>query len=151
VILGSMDMDMVHMEVVVLGGNSIGIGVGKGWGNMEVNSVKGLVSMVVRSYVEEVVHWHMIGLVGNYKGVHHIYHLGMHLGMALYHSNLVEVVFHEGVHHNYCLGMHCRMVVVHGILESVVAERVDQILVAPSIRDCFDLDACSCYSSHSFQ
>ncbi|KAL4344581.1 hypothetical protein AHAS_Ahas11G0192700 [Arachis hypogaea] len=80
-------------------------------------------SMVVQSYVEEVVHWHMMGLVGNYKGVHH----------------------------NYCLVMHCKMVIVHGILEGVVAERVDQILVAPSIFDCFDLDACSCYSFHSFQ
>ena len=29
-ILGSMDMDMVHMEVVVLGSNWIGIGVDKG-------------------------------------------------------------------------------------------------------------------------
>ncbi|KAL4288451.1 hypothetical protein AHAS_Ahas19G0287500 [Arachis hypogaea] len=47
--------------------------------------------------------------------------------------------------------MHCRMVVVHGVLESVVAERVDQILVATSIFDCFDLDACSCYSFHSLQ
>ena len=107
--------------------------------------------MVVQSYVEEVVHRHMMGLVGNYKGVHHIYHLGTHLGMALDHSNLVEVGCHEMVHRNYCLGMHCRMVVVHGILEGVVAERVDQILVAPSICDCFDLDACSCYSFHSFQ
>ncbi|KAL4306395.1 hypothetical protein AHAS_Ahas16G0174000 [Arachis hypogaea] len=47
--------------------------------------------------------------------------------------------------------MHYRMVVVHGILEDDVAERVDQFLVAPSITDCFDLDACSCYSFHSLQ
>ena len=79
--------------------------------------------MVVQSYVEEVVHWHMMELAGNYKGVHHI----------------------------YCLGMHCRMVVVHGILEGVVAESIDQILVAPSICDCFDLDACSYYNFHSLQ
>ena len=58
--------------------------------------------MVVQSYVEEGVHKHMVGLVGNYKGVDH----------------------------NYCLGMHRRMVLVHGILEGVVAKRVDQILVA---------------------
>ena len=90
---------------------------------MVVFGDKGLVSMVVQSCVKEMVHKLMAGLVGNYKGVYHI----------------------------YCLGMHCRMVVVHGILEGVVAERVDQILVAPSIFDCFDLDACSCYSFHSFQ
>ncbi|KAL4329355.1 hypothetical protein AHAS_Ahas13G0291800 [Arachis hypogaea] len=90
---------------------------------MEVNGGKGLVSMVVQSYFEEVVHWHMMELAGNYKGVHHI----------------------------YCLGMHCRMVVVHGILEGDVAERVDQILVAPSISDYFDLDACSCNNFHSLQ
>ncbi|KAL4356895.1 hypothetical protein AHAS_Ahas09G0132400 [Arachis hypogaea] len=53
------------------------------------------------------------------------------------------------VHHNYCLGMHCRMVFVCGTV--VVAERVDQILVAPSISDFFDLDACSCYNFHSLQ
>ena len=117
---------------------------------MEVNGCGWLVSMVVQSYVEEVVYRRMMELVGNHKGVHHIYHLGTHLGMVLDHSNLVEVVCHEGVHHNYCLGMHCRMVVVHGILEGVVTERVDQILVAPSMFDCFDLDACSCYSFHYF-
>jgi len=118
---------------------------------MEVNGCGWFVSMVVHSYVEEVVHRHMMELVGNYKGVHHIYYLGTYLGMALDHSSLVEVGYHEKVHRNYCLGMHCRMVVVHGTLESVVAERVDQILVAPSIFDCFDLDACSCYSFHSLQ
>ncbi|KAL4300242.1 hypothetical protein AHAS_Ahas17G0181300 [Arachis hypogaea] len=107
--------------------------------------------MVVQSYVEEVVYKHMIGLVGNYKGVHHIYQLGMHLGVALDHSNLVDVVCPEGVHHNYCLGMHQRMVIVPGTLESVVAERVDQILVAPSISNCFDLDAYFHCSFHSLQ
>ena len=35
---------------------------------MEVNGGKGLVSMVVQNYVEEGVHMHMVGLVGNYKG-----------------------------------------------------------------------------------
>ena len=60
---------------------------------MEVNGGKGLVSVVVQIYVEEVVHWHMMGLVGNYKVVHHV----------------------------YWLGMHCRMVFVHDILEGVVA------------------------------
>ncbi|KAL4275640.1 hypothetical protein AHAS_Ahas20G0127400 [Arachis hypogaea] len=84
---------------------------------------RGLVSMVVQSCVEEVVHKHMVGLVG----------------------------CHEKVHHNYCLGMHNRMVVSYSALEGVVAKRVDQILVTHSICDCFDLDACSCYSFHSFQ
>ena len=60
---------------------------------MEVNGGSWLVSVVVQSCVEEVVHRHMMGLVGNYKKVHH----------------------------NYCLDMHCGMVVVHGILEGVIA------------------------------
>ncbi|KAL4300649.1 hypothetical protein AHAS_Ahas17G0222000 [Arachis hypogaea] len=93
----------------------------------------------------------MVGLVGNYKGVHHIHHLGTHPGTALDHSNLVEVGCHERVHHNYCLGMHRRMAVAHGTLEEVVAERVDQILVAPPIFDYSDLDACSHYSIHFLQ
>ncbi|KAL4356606.1 hypothetical protein AHAS_Ahas09G0103500 [Arachis hypogaea] len=49
----------------------------------------------------------MVGLVGNYKGVHH----------------------------NHCLGAHHRMV-VDNALEVVVAKGVDQILVAPPIFDC---------------
>ncbi|KAL4293627.1 hypothetical protein AHAS_Ahas18G0147000 [Arachis hypogaea] len=65
----------------------------------------------------------MVGLVGNYKGVHH----------------------------NYCLDMHYRMVVGYSTLEGVVAKRVDQILVAPPIFDCSNLDACSHYSFHSLQ
>ena len=105
--------------------------------------------MVVQSYVKVVVYRRMMGLIGNHKGVHHTYHLGTHLGMALDRSNLVVDGCHEGVHHNYCLGMHRRMVVVHGTLERVIAERVDQILVAPSISDCFNLDACSYYNFHS--
>ena len=88
---------------------------------MEVNGGSWLVSVVVQSCIEEVVHRHMMGLVGNYKGVHHIYHLGMHLGMVSDYSNLVGDGCHERVHHNYCLDMHCGMVVVHGILEGVVA------------------------------
>ncbi|KAL4337301.1 hypothetical protein AHAS_Ahas12G0096500 [Arachis hypogaea] len=75
----------------------------------------GLVSMVVQSCVEEVVHKHMAGLVGNYKGVYHSHHLG--------------------THH--------RMVVGYSALEGVVAKRVDQILVDPPIFDCSNLDACS--------
>ncbi|KAL4322094.1 hypothetical protein AHAS_Ahas14G0176100 [Arachis hypogaea] len=90
---------------------------------MEVNGVKGLVSMVVQRCLGEVVHKHMMGLVGNYKGVHHIYHLGRH----------------------------CRMVVGYSALEGVVAKRVDQILVAPPIFDSSNLDAYFHYSFHSLQ
>ncbi|KAL4276987.1 hypothetical protein AHAS_Ahas20G0262100 [Arachis hypogaea] len=79
--------------------------------------------MVVQSYIEEGVHRHMVGLVGNYKGVHHIHCLGMHIEMALAHSKL----------------------------EEVFAKRVDQILVALLISDCPNLDACSHYSFHSLQ
>ena len=118
---------------------------------MEVNGEKGLVSMVVQSYVEEGVHNHRVGLVGNYKGVHHIHHLGTLPGMALDYSNLVEVGCHERVHHNYCLGMDHRMVVGYSALEGFVSKRVDQILVAPPIFDYFDLDACSHYSFYSLQ
>ncbi|KAL4373090.1 hypothetical protein AHAS_Ahas05G0047000 [Arachis hypogaea] len=46
--------------------------------------------------------------------------------------------------------MHHRMV-VDSPLEVVVAMRVDQILVAPPIFDCSNLDVCSHYSVHSLQ
>jgi len=118
---------------------------------MRVFGSRGLASMVVQSHVEEGVHRHMAGLVGNYKVVHHIHHLGTHLGVAHDHSNSVEVDCHERIHHNYCLGMRRRMVVAHGTLEEVAVERVDQILVAPPIFDYSDLDACSHYSVHSLQ
>ncbi|KAL4371689.1 hypothetical protein AHAS_Ahas06G0190900 [Arachis hypogaea] len=90
---------------------------------MRANGEKGLLSMVVQSYVEEVVHKHMVGLVGNYKGVHH----------------------------NYCLGIHHKMVVGYSALEGVIAKRVDQILVAPPIFDSSNLNACSHYSFYSLQ
>ena len=86
-----MDLDMKHREMVVLGGDWIGIGVGKD--HTVVNGEEKLVSVVVRGYVERMVYRHGVGLVGSYKVVHHIYQLGMH----------------------------CRMVVVHDILEGVVA------------------------------
>ena len=59
---------------------------------MEVNGGRGLVSVVVQSCVEEVVHRHMMGLVGNYKGVHRIYCLDMHSGMVVVHGILEGVV-----------------------------------------------------------
>ncbi|KAL4287683.1 hypothetical protein AHAS_Ahas19G0210700 [Arachis hypogaea] len=70
-----------------------------------------------------MVHKHMAGLVGNYKGVHHSHHFGMHH----------------------------RMVVGYSALEGVVAKRVDQILVAPPIFDSSNLDAYFYYSFHSLQ
>ena len=82
---------MVHWEVVVFGNNWIGIGVNED--HMVANGEKELVSVVVRSYVERMVYKHRVGLVGNYKVVHHV----------------------------YLLGMHCRMVFVHDILDGVVA------------------------------
>ncbi|KAL4391176.1 hypothetical protein AHAS_Ahas03G0218900 [Arachis hypogaea] len=60
---------------------------------MEVNGGKGLMSVMVQSYVVRMVCRHGMGLVGSYKVVHHIFQLGLH----------------------------CRMVVVHDILEGVVA------------------------------
>ena len=82
---------MAQGEVVVFGSDWIGTGVNKD--HTVVNGEKELVSVVVRSYVERMVYKHRVGLVGNYKMVHHIYQLGMH----------------------------CRMVFVHDILEGVVA------------------------------
>ncbi|KAL4300203.1 hypothetical protein AHAS_Ahas17G0177400 [Arachis hypogaea] len=79
--------------------------------------------MVVQSCVEEMVHMHMVGLVGNYKGVHHSHHFGMHH----------------------------RMVVGYSALEWVIAKRVDQILVAPPIFDSSNLDAYFHYSFHFLQ
>ncbi|KAL4287655.1 hypothetical protein AHAS_Ahas19G0207900 [Arachis hypogaea] len=80
---------------------------------MRLFGSRGLVGTVVQSYVEEGIHRHMVGFVGNYKGVHHSYWIDMHLGMVLAHNMLVEVV----------------------------AKRVDQILVAPPIFDYPILDA----------
>ncbi|KAL4350552.1 hypothetical protein AHAS_Ahas10G0153400 [Arachis hypogaea] len=82
---------------------------------MGVFGGKGLVSMVVQSYIEEGVHRRMVVVVGNQKSDHHSHYLDMLLGMALDHSMLVEVV----------------------------AQRVDQILVAPPIFGCPILDVYS--------
>ena len=82
---------MAQGEVVIFGTNWTGIGVDED--HTVVNGEKELVSVVVRSYVERMVYKHMVGLVGDYKAVHHV----------------------------YWLGMHCRMVLVHDILEGVVA------------------------------
>ncbi|KAL4276301.1 hypothetical protein AHAS_Ahas20G0193500 [Arachis hypogaea] len=81
---------------------------------MEVNGGKGLVSMVVQSHVEEMVHRDMVVIVDNQKSAHH----------------------------SHCLDMHHRTV-VDSPLEVVVAMRVDQILVAPPIFGYSNLDVCS--------
>ncbi|KAL4365890.1 hypothetical protein AHAS_Ahas07G0151300 [Arachis hypogaea] len=80
---------------------------------MEVNGGKGLVSVVVQSYVEKGVHRHMVVVVDNRKIAHH----------------------------SHCLDMHHRMV-VDSPLEVVVAMRVDQIPVAPPIFNCSNYGAC---------
>ncbi|KAL4315615.1 hypothetical protein AHAS_Ahas15G0202800 [Arachis hypogaea] len=90
---------------------------------MRVFGSRRLVIMVVQNYVKEGAHRHMVGLL----------------------------VTTRGVHHNHRLGMHRRMVIAHGTLEEVVAERVDQILVAPPIFDFSNLHAYSHYSVHSLQ
>ncbi|KAL4374191.1 hypothetical protein AHAS_Ahas05G0157100 [Arachis hypogaea] len=90
---------------------------------MEVFGCRWLASMVVQSYVEEGVHTHMVGLVCNYKGVHHIHCLGTDLGMAPAHSELMEVV----------------------------AKRVVYKLEAPPTFDYPILDTCSHCSFHSLQ
>ena len=59
-ILGVMDMDMVHREVVVLGSNWIGIGVDKD--HTVVNGEKEFVSVVVRRYDERMVYKNRVGL-----------------------------------------------------------------------------------------
>ncbi|KAL4306668.1 hypothetical protein AHAS_Ahas16G0201300 [Arachis hypogaea] len=81
---------------------------------MEVNGEKGLVSIVVQNYMEEGVHRYFVVGVDCHKEVHHNHYFGAHHGM-----------------------------VVDSALEVVVAKRVDQILVAPSIFDCPIHDACS--------
>ncbi|KAL4381081.1 hypothetical protein AHAS_Ahas04G0097800 [Arachis hypogaea] len=90
---------------------------------MGVFGGKGLVSMVVQSYVEEGVHRHMVVVVDNQKSAHHSRHLGMPLGRALGYSMLVEIV----------------------------AKRVDQIRVALPIFGYPILDACSHFNLLSLQ
>ena len=57
---------------------------------MEVNGGKGLVSLVVQSYVEERVHRHMVVVVDNQKIAHHSHCLDMHHRMVV--DNPLEVV-----------------------------------------------------------
>ena len=89
-ILGLMELDVVHGEVVVFRSNWIGIGVNEH--HMVVNGEKELVSVVVQICVERMVYKHRVGLVGSYKVVHHISQLGMHCGMVFVHDILEGVV-----------------------------------------------------------
>ncbi|KAL4371753.1 hypothetical protein AHAS_Ahas06G0197300 [Arachis hypogaea] len=82
---------------------------------MGVFGGKGLVSLVVQSYVEEGVRRHMVVVVDNQKSAHHSHYLDILLGMALGHNMLVEVI----------------------------AKRVNQIPVASPSFDSPILDACS--------
>ena len=84
-----MDIDMVHKEVVVFRSNWIRIGVNKD--HIVVNGEKELVSVVVRSYAERMVYKHRVGLVGNYKVVHHVFQLGMH-GRMVFVQDISEGV-----------------------------------------------------------
>ncbi len=91
-ILEVMDMDMVHRKVVVFASKWIGVGIVVDKGHMMVNGEKELVSVVVQIYVERMVYKYRVGLVGNYKGVHHIYQLGMHYRVVFAHDILEGVV-----------------------------------------------------------
>ncbi|KAL4320583.1 hypothetical protein AHAS_Ahas14G0025000 [Arachis hypogaea] len=93
-----------------------------GWGHMEVNGGMRLVSMV-EGYIEEGVHMHMMIVVDNHNEDHHTHWIGMHLGVVLAHSTLVEVV----------------------------AMEVDQILGAPPTFGCSFLNACYHCNFHLLQ
>ncbi|KAL4364631.1 hypothetical protein AHAS_Ahas07G0025400 [Arachis hypogaea] len=58
---------------------------------MKVVGKKGLVSMV-ESYVEDIVHRHMVVVLESHKVIHHSHWIDMHHRMALLHSALVGVV-----------------------------------------------------------
>ncbi|KAL4397221.1 hypothetical protein AHAS_Ahas01G0170200 [Arachis hypogaea] len=47
---------------------------------------------MVESYVEDMVHRHMVVVLESHKVIHHSHWIGMHQRMALLHSALVEVV-----------------------------------------------------------
>ncbi|KAL4365133.1 hypothetical protein AHAS_Ahas07G0075600 [Arachis hypogaea] len=58
---------------------------------MEVFGEKRLVS-IVDDHVEDIIHRHMVVVLESHKEIHHSHLIGMHHGMALLHSALVEVV-----------------------------------------------------------
>ncbi|KAL4356549.1 hypothetical protein AHAS_Ahas09G0097800 [Arachis hypogaea] len=82
-----------------------------------------LVSMVVENNVDEEVHRHIVVVIDNHKEVHHNHWIGLHHGMVLAHSTLVEVV----------------------------AKRVVHKLGTPPTFDCPIHDACSHCNSHFLQ
>jgi len=129
-------LEVVYIKVMVLGSNWAEIGVAlcmvylahkvvgmvdMDYDHIEVFDCRGLVSMVVQSYIEEGVHRHMVVVVGSHEEVHHSHRIDMHLGMALAHS----------------------------MLEEVVAKKVVHKFEAPPTFNCPNLDACSHYSFHS--
>ena len=58
---------------------------------MKVVGEKRLVSMV-ESFVEDMVHRHMVVVLESHKEIHHSHWIDMHHRMALLHSALVGVV-----------------------------------------------------------
>ncbi|KAL4293765.1 hypothetical protein AHAS_Ahas18G0160800 [Arachis hypogaea] len=78
---------------------------------------------MVEGYVEDMVHRHMVVVLGNHKESHHSHWIDMHHRMALLHSVLVEVV----------------------------AKRIDHMHMATPTFDCSILDAFLHCSSHFLQ
>ncbi|KAL4397185.1 hypothetical protein AHAS_Ahas01G0166600 [Arachis hypogaea] len=62
-----------------------------GVGHRKMLGVAGLVRMV-GVHVEDMIHRHMVVVLGSHKVIHHSYWVDMHHRMALLHSALVEVV-----------------------------------------------------------
>ena len=58
---------------------------------MEVNGGMRLVSMTC-GYIEDMAHRHMVVVLDSHKEIHYSRWIGMHHGMTLVHSVLVEVV-----------------------------------------------------------
>ncbi|KAL4371676.1 hypothetical protein AHAS_Ahas06G0189600 [Arachis hypogaea] len=68
---------------------------------------------MVKGYVEDVAHRHMV----------------------------VVLESHKEIHHSHLIGMHHRMVLVHSALVEVVAMRIDHMHMAPPTFECPILDA----------
>ena len=89
---------------------------------MKMVGKKGLVSMV-GSYVEDMLHRHMVVVLESHKVIHHSHWIDMHHRMALLHSALVEVI----------------------------AMRIDHMHMAPPTFDCSILDTHLHYNLHFLQ
>ncbi|KAL4365134.1 hypothetical protein AHAS_Ahas07G0075700 [Arachis hypogaea] len=64
---------------------------------------------------------------------------------------VVVVDNHKGVHHSHRIDIHLGMALVHSMLEEVVAKIVDHKHMAPPTFDCSILVAYPHYSFHSLQ